>query len=62
MTLDEDCLVAENEMRPMPGKRMSAGVGLKKLAERYRLSTGLEVSWDVSDGTFRVRIPLSRAA
>ena len=62
MTLDEDCLVAENEMRPIPGKRMSAGVGLKNLAERYRLSTGLEVSWDVSDGTFRVRIPLSRAA
>ena len=62
MTLDDGCLIAENEMRPIPGQRLSAGVGLKNLAERYRLSTGLEVSWAVADGTFRVRIPLSRGA
>ena len=60
MTLEEDCLVVENEMRALPGRRISAGVGLMNMAERYRLTTGRPVSWEAAEGMFRVRIPLSR--
>jgi hypothetical protein len=31
------------------------------LAERHRLVTGLDVSWTLDHGVFRVEIPLSRA-
>jgi sensor histidine kinase YesM len=61
VTLEDDRLVVENQLRPIAGERPSAGVGLRNLAERHRLATGLEISWTLEEGTFRVEIPLSPA-
>jgi two-component system, LytTR family, sensor kinase len=61
VTLEENRLVVENEVRPVAAKRPSAGVGLVNLAERHRLVTGLDVSWVLDEGVFRVEIPLSPA-
>jgi hypothetical protein len=61
VTLEENRLVVENEFRPVAAKRPSAGVGLVNLAERHRLVTGLDVSWVLDEGVFRVEIPLSPA-
>jgi len=61
VTLEDNRLVVENEVRPVTGERPSAGVGLKNLAERHRLATGLDMSWALDQGVFRVEIPLSPA-
>jgi LytS/YehU family sensor histidine kinase len=61
VTLEGDRLIVENEVRPIGGKRPSAGVGLTNLAERHRLATGLDITWTRTGELFRVEIPLSRA-
>jgi hypothetical protein len=54
-------LILENEIRPVAHHRVSAGVGLANLAERHRLSTGLDVTWGLDQDLFRIEIPLTPA-
>jgi sensor histidine kinase YesM len=61
LTLQENRLIVQNEVRPLTTKPSSGGVGLTNLAERHRLSTGLDVSWRLDQGVFRVEVPLSPA-
>ncbi len=59
LTLDEHRLIAENDIRPLPSSRPSAGMGLVNLAERHRLATGRDMSWTRDENIFRVEIPLN---
>ena len=57
VALEGDTLVVSNDSHPSVATA-SSGVGLGNLAERHRLATGLDVTWGVESGRFRVRIPL----
>jgi sensor histidine kinase YesM len=61
LTLQGNRLILENEIRPVAHHRVSAGVGLANLAERHRLSTGLDVTWGLDQDLFRIEIPLTPA-
>jgi len=51
-------VIVENTMRPSQGKEVSAGVGLRNLAERYRLASHRDIEVSSGSGSFRVRLPL----
>jgi hypothetical protein len=51
-------LVFENELRGAPQAVRSTGIGLKNLAERFRIATGRAVEWRSEDDRFVVRLPL----
>jgi hypothetical protein len=49
----------ENERRPRRTVRASAGVGLRNLDERVRLTSGQRLAIDEGEGRFVVRVPLA---
>jgi hypothetical protein len=49
----------ENERRPRRTVRASAGVGLRNLDERVRLTSGQRLTIDEGEGRFVVRVPLA---
>lgn len=56
-----DALLLSNARRPRSDHAAGGGIGLRNLAERYRLATARDI--DVEDGgdVFRVRLPLLAA-
>jgi hypothetical protein len=54
-------LVVSNARRPRRDGAPSAGVGLRNLAERYRLATAHDIDVDAGPEVFRVRLPLLTA-
>jgi sensor histidine kinase YesM len=57
--LKNDSLIISNELRPKRNVQPSPGIGLKNLAERFRLSTGRNIaSGTDSSSHFQVSLPL----
>jgi two-component system, LytTR family, sensor kinase len=54
-------VVVENTLRPRPGTDAGTGVGLRNLAERYRLASHRDIDVSSSPESFRVRLPLLAA-
>jgi hypothetical protein len=54
-------VVVENTLRPRLGTDAGAGVGLRNLAERYRLASHRDIDVSSSPESFRVRLPLLAA-
>jgi LytS/YehU family sensor histidine kinase len=59
--IESDAVSVENERRPRRTMRASAGVGLRNLDERVRLTSGKRVAIDEQGGRFVVRVPLVAA-
>ena len=55
-------LVVENRIRPKSTLPESTGVGLRNLADRFRLTTDRPVTWSREDGRFRLLLPLVPAS
>ena len=60
--IDGDRLTVSHDKRPRRIKVTSTGVGLENLAQRFRLTTGVEARWADVDGRFVVSLPLVAAA
>jgi LytS/YehU family sensor histidine kinase len=58
ISLSGDRLVLMNPIRPKATTSASTGVGLRNLADRFRLTTDRVVSCERRDGAFRVMLPL----
>ena len=56
--LDGDRLTVSHEKRPRRVRVSSTGVGLENLAQRFRLTTGVEARWGEAQGRFVVSLPL----
>lgn len=59
--IDGDALVLRNPRNPRQDPIESAGVGLKNLAERYRRTTGRDITIVDAHAEFLVRLPLLAA-
>lgn len=55
---EDDYLLVTNPIRLRPQKETSTGLGLKNIADRYRLLTKRPVCFGDQDGIFIVKIPL----
>jgi sensor histidine kinase YesM len=62
ISLRGDCLVLMNPIRPKSIPSPSNGVGLRNLADRFRLTTDRTISCERRDGAFRVLLPLVSSA
>jgi sensor histidine kinase YesM len=56
--IDGDRLTVSHDKRPRRIQVTSTGVGLENLAQRFRLTTGVEARWANVDGRFVVSLPL----
>ena len=56
--IDGDRLTVSHDKRPRRIQVASTGVGLENLAQRFRLTTGVEARWANVDGRFVVSLPL----
>ena len=56
--IDGDRLTVSHDKRPRRVQVPSTGVGLENLAQRFRLTTGVEARWANVDGRFVVSLPL----
>jgi sensor histidine kinase YesM len=56
--IDGDRLTVSHDKRPRRITVTSTGVGLENLAQRFRLTTGVEARWADVDGRFVVSLPL----
>ena len=56
--IDGDRLTVSHDKRPRGMQVTSTGVGLENLAQRFRLTTGVEARWADVDGRFVVSLPL----
>jgi sensor histidine kinase YesM len=56
--IDGDRLTVSHDKRPRRITVASTGVGLENLAQRFRLTTGVEARWADVDGRFVVSLPL----
>lgn len=59
VSLHGTTLVFANEYRPRRQPFTSTGLGLRNLAERHGMATGLRMSWQVADDRFVVHLPLA---
>ena len=61
LEINDNSLIVTNPMRPKRSLQHSSGIGLKNLNERFKLTTGQEISSGPTDEIlFQVRMPMTR--
>jgi sensor histidine kinase YesM len=56
--VEDDTLEVINNLQPRVVSETSSGTGLKNIRDRYKYYTSKEVEVDLTEASFKVRIPL----